>query len=117
MGGMDPKLFASTFVAVFLAEMGDKTQLATMTLATAGSRITVFAAAALALVATTAVAVLAGDMVTRVVPPIWLRRGAGVIFIVLGVLYLFGKEEGEGPRSSDEAPKSDAPESGDISSS
>lgn len=86
---MDWKLFASTFVAIFLAEIGDKTQLATLTLAAGGtSRWMVFAGAALALVATTAIAVLVGEGLTRVVPAIWLRRGAGVIFIVLGLIYL-----------------------------
>jgi len=90
---MDWKLLGSTFAAVFLAEMGDKTQLATMSLAAGGSRWVVFAGAALALVATSAVAVLAGEAVARVVPPIWIRRAAGLLFLVLGALYLFGKGE------------------------
>ena len=88
---MDWKLLASTFAAVFLAEMGDKTQLATMSLAAGGSRWAVFAGAALALVLTSAVAVLAGEVVARVVPPVWIRRGAGLLFLALGALYLFGK--------------------------
>ena len=88
---MDWKLFASTFAAVFLAEMGDKTQLATMSLAAGGSRWAVFAGAALALVATSAVAVLAGEVVSRLVPPIWIRRGAGALFLALGLLYLLGR--------------------------
>ena len=88
---MDWKLLASTFAAVFLAEMGDKTQLATMSLAAGGSRWAVFTAAALALVLTSAVAVLAGEVVARVIPPAWIRRGAGLLFLALGALYLFGK--------------------------
>lgn len=91
---MDWKLFASTFAAIFLAEIGDKTQLATFSLAAGGtSRLTVFAAAAMALVATTAIAVLAGDAISRAVPPVWLRRGAGLLFIVLGVVFLFASDE------------------------
>jgi putative Ca2+/H+ antiporter (TMEM165/GDT1 family) len=90
---MDWKLFASTFAAVFLAEMGDKTQLATMSLAAGGSRWAVFGGAALALVLTSAVAVLAGEVVARLVPPILIKRGAGLVFLVLGALYLFGKAE------------------------
>ena len=90
---MDWKLFASTFAAVFLAEMGDKTQLATMSLAAGGSRWAVFAGAALALVATSAVAVLAGEAVSRLVPPVWIRRAAGALFLVLGLLYLLGRSE------------------------
>lgn len=88
-------LFFSTFTAIFVAEIGDKTQLATLSLASGGgSRWTVFAGSALALVATSAIAVLAGGALGRVVSPIWLRRAAGVVFIVLGVLYLVSKGEG-----------------------
>ena len=95
---MDWKLFASTFAAVFLAEIGDKTQLATLSLA-AGSpglrpRLVVFAGAALALVSTSALAVLVGDQLTRVVPVAWLRRIAGLLMLVLGALLVWG-----GPRS------------------
>jgi putative Ca2+/H+ antiporter (TMEM165/GDT1 family) len=88
---MDWKLVASTFVAVFLAEMGDKTQLATMTLAAGSSRWAVFAGSALALVATSAIAVLAGEVVARAVPPHWLRRGAGLVFVAMGLLFLLGR--------------------------
>jgi putative Ca2+/H+ antiporter (TMEM165/GDT1 family) len=89
---MDWKLLGSTFAAVFIAELGDKTQLATLTLAGAGgaaARWTVFCGAALALVATSALAVLGGELVTRFVSPAWLRRIAGVVFVALGALYLF----------------------------
>lgn len=88
---MDWKLFASTFAAIFLAEMGDKTQLATMSLAAGSSRWVVFAAAATALVATSAVAVLAGEAIARLVPAIWVKRAAGTLFIVLGLVYLLGR--------------------------
>ena len=87
---MDWKLFGTTFVAIFLAEMGDKTQLATLSAASAGSRWVVFAAAALALVSTTLVAVVAGEALTRLIPPVWIKRAAGTLFIILGLLYLWG---------------------------
>ena len=91
---MDWKLFASTFAAIFLAELGDKTQLATLSLAAGGSsRVVVFAGAAFALVATSAVAVVAGEAVSRVIPPVWIRRGAGALFIVLGAIFLLGRGE------------------------
>lgn len=91
---MDWKLFASTFAAIFVAEMGDKTQLATLAMAGGGSsRWLVFAGASLALIATTAIAVLGGAVVSRYVPLIWIKRGVGAIFIVLGVLYLLSKPE------------------------
>ncbi len=88
---MEWKLFASTFAAIFLAEIGDKTQLATLSLAAGGSsRWVVFAAASLALVATSAIAVIAGEAVSRIFPPLWLHRGAGALFIVLGLWFLLG---------------------------
>ena len=90
---MDWKLFGSTFVAIFIAELGDKTQLATLSLAAGGkSRWVVFAGSALALVATSAIAVVGGEAITRVVSPVWLRRMAGGVFVVMGLLFLSGKE-------------------------
>ena len=88
---MDWKLFFSTFAAIFLAEVGDKTQLAILSLAAGGqSRWAVFLGAALALAATSAMAVLAGEAVSRWVSPSLLRRLAGVCFLLLGVWFLFG---------------------------
>jgi len=87
---VDWKLFGTTFLAIFLAEMGDKTQLATLSAASAGSRWVVFLAAALALVSTTAIAVALGEGLTRIIPPVWIKRAAGVLFVVLGVLYIYG---------------------------
>ncbi len=89
---IDWKLLASTFGLIFMAELGDKTQLATLGLAGAGkSRLAVFLGATLALAATSAVAVLLGGALSRVVPTEWIERGAGVLFIVLGLFYLLGK--------------------------
>lgn len=86
---MDWKLLASTFGVVFLAELGDKTQLATLSLAAGGSsRWVVFAGSAAALVATSAIAVVAGEALSRIVSPEWLKRGAGVMFLVLGAVFL-----------------------------
>jgi putative Ca2+/H+ antiporter (TMEM165/GDT1 family) len=86
------KLFLSTFGLVFLAELGDKTQLATLSLAASGrSRLAVFLGAAGALVLTSGIAVLVGEAVARVVPAIWIHRVAGAGFIVMGVLFLLGK--------------------------
>jgi putative Ca2+/H+ antiporter (TMEM165/GDT1 family) len=92
---MDWKLATSTFVLIFLAEVGDKTQLATLSLASGNaSRWSVFLGSALALVATSALAVLAGDALGRFVPAHWLRRAAGAVFVVLGVFFLFARSEG-----------------------
>lgn len=91
---MDWKVLSSTFMAIFLAELGDKTQLAGLALA-AGSRSkwSVFVGSALALVLTSAIAVAAGEAVTKVVSPIWLRRAAGLAFVVMGVLFLAQKAD------------------------
>jgi Ca2+/H+ antiporter, TMEM165/GDT1 family len=95
---MDWKPFLGTFGAIFVAELGDKTQLATLSFASGGhSRLTVFVAASLALVASAGIAVLAGAAITRVIPPVWLHRGAGVVFLALGVLFLLSKGSPEGP--------------------
>jgi len=88
---MDLKLFLVTFFAVFLAELGDKTQLATMSFA-AGNRHAlwlVFAASALALVTTSAIGVLAGSVIASWVDPRTIRIGAGVLFILIGCATLF----------------------------
>jgi Ca2+/H+ antiporter, TMEM165/GDT1 family len=86
---MDLKLLISTFFAIFLAELGDKTQIATLSLAAGtSSRWSVFLGACLALIATSALAVLGGDLAARLVSPVWLRRTAGAVFIVLGVVYV-----------------------------
>ena len=89
------QLFASTFLAIFLAELGDKTQLATLSLASGGSsRWLVFAGSALALVLSSAIATLAGEAVTRAVPAAWIQRAAGVLFIVLGIWFLWPRGQG-----------------------
>ena len=89
---MDLKLLCSTFGLVFLAELGDKTQLATLSMATSGqSRLAVFLGAAGALVVTSGIAVLVGEGLARVVPEIWIHRAAGVGFLIMGVLFLIGK--------------------------
>lgn len=89
---MDWKLLASSFVAIFLAEMGDKTQIAALALSGgSASRWVIFVGASLALIASTALAVLAGGLVGRYVPEIWLKRSAGVLFIAIGVVFLLAK--------------------------
>ncbi len=86
---MDWKLFGSTFVAIFLAELGDKTQLAAFALSAGSkSRLTVFVAAASALVLTSAIAVIAGAAVGRFIPARALTRTAGIAFLMLGVWML-----------------------------
>jgi putative Ca2+/H+ antiporter (TMEM165/GDT1 family) len=81
------------FTSVFLAEIGDKTQLATMLFATDQNvgRLHVFLAAGSALVASTLIAVVAGEFVGRLVAPSTLRILAGIGFIVVGIWTLAWK--------------------------
>ena len=89
---MDLKALWSTFAVVFLAELGDKTQLATFALSSSGrSRLAVLIGAASALVLTTVLAVAAGAAIGRFVPAVWLRRGAGVLMLALGAVLLLQK--------------------------
>ena len=83
---MDLKLFATVFGTVFLAELGDKTQLATLLYASDAQspKWTVFFAASAALIATSALGVLLGGVVGRYVPELWLKWVAGLGFIAVG---------------------------------
>lgn len=84
--------FWTTFLTIFLAELGDKTQLATLLLAAKSShRWLVFLGAALALITTSALGVLAGKLVGEHLPLNLVRYVSGALFILLGLLILWGK--------------------------
>ncbi len=82
--------FLSIFITVFLAELGDKTQLATVLFASDGgkSKAMVFAAAALALVASTGLAVLAGAAADKWLSALPLKLIAGAGFVIIGALMM-----------------------------
>lgn len=87
---MDVQLFLRAFAMIFLAELGDKTQLATMAMAASETqRWTVFAGSALALVATSALGVLLGGWMGQHLNPLWVQRAAGVLFVGVGIYYLW----------------------------
>ncbi|MGQ0541714.1 MAG: TMEM165/GDT1 family protein [Blastocatellia bacterium] len=89
---MEWKIFGTAFLTLFLAELGDKTQLAIITLtAKTDSKIAVFLGASLALVLVSALGVLVGGVLSQFVPAEWLQRIVAAAFIVIGVLMLFGK--------------------------
>lgn len=89
---MDWRVLLTTFGVLFLAEMGDKTQLAAMTMAAQTKKpLAVFIGAALALVCVSAIGVLVGSVLSEYVPLIWIKRVSAVAFIVIGVLILTGK--------------------------
>ena len=83
---MDAKLFGTVFATVFLAELGDKTQLATLLFAADArhGRLTVFLGSAAALVASAAIGVLGGALVRGWLNPRVLSGVAGVLFLVIG---------------------------------
>ncbi|HBK90088.1 MAG TPA: hypothetical protein DDZ68_00305 [Parvularcula sp.] len=85
------KAFLAIFLSVFLAELGDKTQLATMLFAADGrsSPLTVFAAAALALVAATGLAVVLGAAAERWLAFLPLKLIAGAGFVIIGGYLVF----------------------------
>ena len=89
---MDWRVFLTTFGVIFLAEMGDKTQLAAMTMAAQTKRPwTVFIGSTLALTAVSAIGVVVGSVVGNYIPLIWVKRAAAVAFIVIGILILMDK--------------------------
>lgn len=88
---MDWKIFLTIFGAVFIAELGDKTQLATMLFASDKdvSKYTVFIAASAALVVATAMGVLAGSLLSEYINEKYLSYTAGLGFIIIGVFTLY----------------------------
>jgi putative Ca2+/H+ antiporter (TMEM165/GDT1 family) len=88
---MDVKRFLVVFGSVFLAELGDKTQLATLLFAAreGTSRWVVFAASATALVAASALGVVAGAALGERLDPRLLQRAAGIAFLALGAWTLW----------------------------
>lgn len=89
---MDWRVMLTTFGVIFLAEIGDKTQLAAMTMAAQTKRPwAVLLGASLALAAVSALGVAVGALLGQYLPLEWIKRAAAVAFIVIGVLMLLGK--------------------------
>jgi len=85
------KILAGIFAVVFLAELGDKTQLATLLFSAEGkvSAWKVFIAASAALLVATAIGVMAGQAVARFVSPNTLKIAAGIGFLLIGAWTLY----------------------------
>lgn len=79
-----------SFIAIFIAELGDKTQLACLGFASVDpkSRFHIFLGSALALACSSALAVYFGCQITKYVSPKTIKIVAGVVFILFGLLYL-----------------------------
>ena len=87
---MELKVFFTVFAAVFIAELGDKTQLATMLFAAEKevSKWTVFLGASAALVVATAIGVIAGTLLSEFINEKYLNYLAGAGFILIGAFTL-----------------------------
>lgn len=84
------QVLSLAFTTLFIAEMGDKTQLAVFTLVTdSKAPVAVFVGAILALVLVTLIGVLFGGLVTKVVPAHYLKIGAGMLFLGIGFYTLW----------------------------
>ncbi len=86
-------VFGTTVIAFFLAEMGDKTQIATVMLAAEyQSWLWVVAGTTLGMMLANAPVVWFGERITRLVPLAWVHRISATVFVVLGLLVLMGGE-------------------------
>lgn len=88
---MDLKVLATVFTSVFIAELGDKTQLATMLFASDKdtSKLAVFAGASAALIVTSALGVIAGSFLSHYISEKALHYVAGIGFIAIGAWTLW----------------------------
>ena len=86
------KVLLSTFALLFVAELGDKTQLAVINMTAKHKMpVWVFIGATLALAAVTAIGVLGGELLTQFIPEQTLRKVAAGLFLLMGVLMWFEK--------------------------
>tara|TARA_B100000579_G_C22266325_1_gene591766 strand:- start:141 stop:437 length:297 start_codon:yes stop_codon:yes gene_type:complete len=93
-------LFLTTFVAVFLAEMGDKTQLTTITLSsTTNKPLAVFIGSSTALILATLLGALAGGSIASLIPAFLLKLLSGIVFLIIGINLLL-QIKSEAPNDS-----------------
>jgi putative Ca2+/H+ antiporter (TMEM165/GDT1 family) len=84
---VDWRAASTAFFVIFLAELGDKTQLTTMMMAAQSkSTFSVFIGAASALILTSLLGVVFGDTITKIVPAKYVRLAAGILFIAIGAI-------------------------------
>lgn len=86
------KIILTTFFLVFIAELGDKTQITTMLLsADNSSKLAVFIGSALALVCSSFIGVMLGSVINKYIPPNIIQLASAIAFIIIGFLLLFNK--------------------------
>ena len=87
---MNWKLFTLAFGMLFLAELGDKTQLAVITLVAQNKQpISIFVGASAALIAVTFIGAFFGEIITRYVPTSIIQMVGGILFVGIGVFVLW----------------------------
>ena len=87
-------LLFTTFVTVFLAEMGDKTQLTTITLSsTTNKPLAVFLGSSIALILATLLGALAGGSIANLIPAFLLKLLSGTVFLIIGINLLTKSKE------------------------
>ncbi len=92
---MDVTPLLTTFSLIAIAEFGDKTQLTVIALSAGYDRIKVFAGVILAFTIVTALGVLAGDVLLKMVAPDVMKIIAGLLFIAFGIMALLKKDDFE----------------------
>ena len=90
---MNWQLFWVTFASIFMAELGDKTQIGVVGFSSqTKSPMTIFLAASAALVAATFVGVCAGTLLAKYINPKYLKIFGGLLFIGIGIWVLFDRD-------------------------
>ncbi|MCL2519480.1 MAG: TMEM165/GDT1 family protein [Spirochaetaceae bacterium] len=85
------KLFFSTFVLILLSELGDKSQITSFSFASRGYNLAaIIIGSTLALATSTLLAVLIGDKISKKISGAVMKKVAGFLFIVMGVVFLTG---------------------------
>ena len=89
---MDGKIVVSVFVTIFLAELGDKTQLASILMTSKTNKpVLVFIGTMLVFAVVTIIGVSVGGVITKFLPISFIKVGAAIAFIIIGILILVGK--------------------------
>jgi len=84
-------LLLSTFLTIFIAELGDKTQLATLTLSgTSNKQLAVFLGSSTALILASLIGALAGGSISTFLPEIYLKSITSITFLIIGIKLIMG---------------------------
>lgn len=84
------KIIISTFFIVFIAELGDKTQLATMIMSSqSNSKLGVLLGSSLALICSSVLGVIIGSALNKYIPPNLIQLASGIAFVAIGIVLIF----------------------------